>query len=805
MSAIAPRLDGSLRRVRMAKASASRALAAWMLAACAALLAAVPPVFAQPESGRRIDVVQITGNSRVDSQAIRIHVKMRPGDRLDMNKVDADVRAIFAMGFFENVTAELDEEGGQSVLTFRVQERPLIADVDIEGNDELDEDELETALAIRPRTIYDPEKVRRGIEAAKRLYEEKGYLDVDIEARTEARDSGEVRLVYEVKQGAEISVGEIIFEGNENFSDRELRGVMTTKEAWFLSFLLGSGTLNREELKTDVERLTAFYYDHGYVNVKIDTPIVEREGDELQVSVRIEEGDPFDFGGIGFAGDYQAPGVEDASLKEQVGAKEGERFRASLLREDVDKLSDFYGDLGYAFANVEPETLIHPEDKRVDVNYRVSKGNPVTIGEIEITGNTKTRDKVVRREMRIHEQEQFSATKLRRSRDALRRLGFFSEVNVTTRKASSPDEINVLVDLKEGSTGAFSAGAGFSSGDEFLFNVRVSENNLFGYGIRVVANADIGTIRNNIFLSATDPYLLDTQLLGSVTLFTADLEFNDFTRSSTGVSLRLLYPLEAIGLESIGPVSLEDTRVGFEYRLERARISDVAFDAPPSIFTESGTSTISSLSPNFLRNTLNHAFDPTDGSFQELSVEFAGVGGDTRFILFEARGRWFVPIYRIPGFGPLVYSSGGTIAYGKGEEGLSGREIPLVQRYFPGGINTVRGFETRTLGPRENTFDPQGNIVNNQAVGGTNELIVQNEIIFPIVQQLGLRGVAFFDLGNAWFQKDGIDIGDLRYSVGGGVRWLSPFGPLRLELGVPLNRKGDEDDQLFQFSFGAPL
>jgi outer membrane protein insertion porin family len=775
-----------------------------MLAALGLLLAAGTAT-AQPPPGTRIDVVQITGNQRVDAQAIRIHVKTRPGDPLDMRKVDADLRAVFAMGFFEDVVVEVEEEGGQTVLVFRVTERPLIADVDIKGNDELDEDELETALAVRPRTIYDPEKVRIGVEAAKRLYEAEGYLDIRIEARTEPRENGEVELIYDIDQGEEISIGEIVFEGNENFSDRELRSVMSTKEAWFLSFLLGSGKLNRDELKTDVERLTAFYYDNGYVNVKVDNPTVEREGDELKISVKIDEGEPFDFGTVGFSGDYDAPGVEESTLKEEIAAKEGERFRASLLREDVDKLSDFYGDLGYAFANVEPQTLIRPEDKRVDVSYQVSKGNPVTIGQIEITGNSKTRDKVIRRELRIHEREQFSATKLRKSRDALRRLGFFSEVNVTTRKADNPDEINVLVDLKEGSTGAFSAGAGFSSGDEFLFNVRVSENNLFGYGWRVVANADIGTIRNNIFLSGTDPYFLDTQLLASITLFTADLEFNDFTRSSTGVSFRLLYPLEAIGLESLGPVSLEDTRVGVEYRIERARISDIAFDAPPSIFAESGTSTISAISPNLLRNTLNHAFDPTDGSFQEVSVEFAGVGGDTKFVLVEARGRWFVPVYRIPGFGPLVYSSGGTVAWGIGEEGLSGREIPLVQRYFPGGINTVRGFETRSLGPRENTFDPQGNIINNQAVGGTNELIVQNELIFPIVQQLGLRGVAFFDLGNAWFQRDGLDIGDLRYSVGGGVRWLSPFGPLRLELGVPLNKKGDEEEQLFQFSFGAPL
>lgn len=757
-------------------------------------------------SGPLIDEVQIAGAHRVDSQAIRIHIRTRPGDRLDMDRVDADLRSIYRMGFFDDVRVELDEEGGRRVLRYRVAERPLVAEVKIEGNEALEEEELESTLGVRPRTIYDPEKVRRGIQAAKRLYEEKGYLDAKIEAETEPTDrEGEIVLRYRIDQGEEIRIGSIEFEGNEEFSDRELRGVMMTRQKWFLSWLFGSGTLNRKELETDVQRLTAFYYDHGYVDVKIDKPIVEREGDELKIQIKVEEGEPYTFGEVGFAGDYQAEGIDEQVLRDAISTREGETFRASALREDVDTLTDLYGDHGYAFANVEPRTFIRSDEKKVDVHFRVDKGRPVRIGKIEITGNTKTRDKVIRREMRVAEQETFSATKLRKSRDALRRLGFFSQVNVTTRKGATPDDINVLVDLKEGSTGAFSAGAGFGSGNGFLFNVRMSENNLFGYGVRVVANADIGTIRNNIFLSMTDPYFLDTRLLFSPTVFTAELQFRDFTRGSTGFSVRLLYPLEALGLGSIGPFSLEDTRVGFEYRLERARISDVAIDAPPSIFAESGTSVISSLAPNLLRNTLNHAFDPTAGSFQDISLEFAGLGGDTRYILFQGRGRWFFPVYRLPGFGTFVYSVGGTLIWGRGEEGLSEREIPLVQRAFPGGINTVRGFRTRSLGPREDAFDPQGNVINNEAVGGTNELVVQNEFIFPIVQQLGLRGVVFFDAGNAWRQRDGIDVGNLRYSFGAGIRWLSPFGPLRLELGIPLNRKRDEEKQLFQFSFGAPL
>lgn len=771
-------------------------------------LAATPPGARAPSNEPVLSVVEIKGNRRVDEGAIRIHIKTQAGQRMDPARVDQDLRAIYAMGFFDDVSVELEPAGarGEAVLAFQVHERPYITSVQIEGGEELKKEEIEAALKVRARTIYDPEKVRRGVEDAMRLYEEKGYLDVSItpELRTEGAE-GDVALIYKVEQGEPVRVGEIQFEGNNNLSSGDLRGVMVTKEKWFLSWVFKSGTLNREALKTDVERITAFYYDNGYVNVKVAEPTVERDGDTLKIVFTIVEGEQFNFGEVKFSGDVPPTTEEETQLFDAIEAEKGTVFRASILRDDVTKLTDFLGDQGFAFANVEPETLIRPEDKAVDVTFRMSRGRPVTIGKIEITGNTKTRDKVIRRELKIGEQEQFSATKLRKSRDSLRRLGFFSDVNLTTRKATAPDQINVLVDAKEGSTGSFSAGAGYSSGDQFLFNVRVSENNLFGRGQRIVFNADFGSIRRNIYIAFTEPYVFDTQMLGSVTVYNTELDFNDFTRGSTGFSLRALYPLEALGLDHIGPVSFEDTRVGLEYRLEQGKISDVSLDAPPSIFTEQGDITISSLSPNFVRNTLNHAFDPTAGSFQDISLEFAGLGGTTSFVRAEGRGRWFFPLYRIPDIGPLVFATGGTIAYGKGESGLSGNEIPLIERYFPGGINTVRGYETRTLGPRENTFDPQGNSINSEPIGGTNELVVQNEIIFPIVQSLGLRGVVFFDMGNAFLQADGIDVGNLRYAFGGGVRWLSPFGPLRVEYGIPLNIGEGERKSSILFSFGAPL
>ena len=780
-------------------------------------LVLVPALAAAQPAGRRasagnenepvLTAVNIKGNRRVDQGAIRIHIKTEAGQRMDSARVDQDLRAIYAMGFFDDVSVELDESGRDGVLTFVVHERPYITSVTLEGGDEeLKPEEGEAALKVRARTIYDPDKVRRGVEDAKRLYEEKGYLDVQITPELKTADAdGDVDLVYRIEQGEPVRIGEIEFEGNDNLSSSELRGVMQTKEKWFLSWIFKSGTLNRDALKTDVERITALYYDNGFVNVKVGEPQVTREGDELRVVIKIEEGEQYNFGAVKFGGDVPPTTEEETRLFDTIEAETGTVFRASILRDDVTKLTDFLGDQGYAFANVEPETLIRPEEKVVDVTFRMNRGNPVTIGKIEITGNTKTRDKVIRRELKIGEQEQFSATKLRKSRDALRRLGFFSDVNLTTRKATAPDQINVLVDTKEGSTGSFSAGAGYSSGDQFLFNVRVSENNLFGRGQRIVFNADFGSVRRNIYIAFTEPYVLDTPLLGTATIYNTELQFSNFTRGATGFSLRALYPLEELGLDYIGPVSFEDTRVGLEYRLERGKIFDVALDAPPSIWTEQGDITVSSIAPNFVRNTLNHAFDPTAGSFQDVSVELAMLGGSTNFYRVEGRGRWFFPVYRIPDFGPIVFSTGGTVAYGEGESGLSGREIPLIERYFPGGINTVRGYETRTLGPRENTFDGQGNIINSEPIGGTNEFVSQNEFIFPIVQSLGLRGVVFFDAGNAFLQKDGIDFGNLRYGVGAGVRWLSPFGPLRIEYGVPLNISDGERKSSILFSFGAPL
>lgn len=774
-------------------------LVAFAILVLAATAAAQEPAEPEETPVPVVDEVEIEGNQRVEEEAIRIHIGLREGAPLDEKGVDGDIRALYEMGFFDDVEADLSEVDGSWVLTYRVAERPLIRDVEITGNDEIEREELDGVLKVRPNTILNPLKVRQGIQAAKKLYDNKGYLDADIQWTTAKVGTNEVILTYTIDEKEIVRVQDIEFEGAQAFSARKLRGLMQTQEEWFLSFFTGAGNLDSEVLQTDIERLTAFYYDNGYIDVKIDEPVIEREDDGLLVTIKIDEGNQYNVGKVDIGGD-QLPDMTRA--RAALSLTPGEVFRSSKLREDITTLTEVYGDQGYAFVNVAPDTPVDPEAKTVDVIYTVSKGPVVFIDKIIITGNTKTRDKVLRRELELEEQRRFSGRKLRRSQLRLQRLGFFEDVNITTRKADQEDRLDLLVDVKEGSTGTFSAGAGISSGESFLFNVRLAENNLFGRGQRLVLNADFGSIRRNFTLDFTEPYFLDTQLTAGIRLFNWELFFDDFTRGGTGASFRLLYPFVALGLTDVAGFSLQDARVGIEYRIEQSVIDDVSSGASPLLRADQGTSLTSSVTPRLLRDTRNHPFVPTEGSLQDFSLEIAGLGGDSKFLKLETVLRSYFPLYKSEAWGTFVFSTGSNFAYayGYGDD----RELPLFERYFPGGINSVRGFQILSLGPQNLVTDADGNLLRRDRLGGSYQLIFNNELIIPLVESLGLRGVVFFDAGNAFSVAQGYDMNDMRLSTGAGVRWMSPIGPLRIEVGFPLNRKRGDDEQRVMFSFGGP-
>jgi outer membrane protein insertion porin family len=753
-------------------------------------------------AGPPIVRVNIVGNVRVEEDAIRVHLESQPGKPFDQDTLDKDIRGIYAMGFFDQVTVETANEGKGIGLTLHVHERPLVRGVTIEGTEEVKKEEVEQALRIRPHTILDPDRAREGIEAAKKLYSEKGYLDADISYTSAPVGENEVDVTYKVVEGPLIRIDEIDFQGNEAFTDRELNGIMQTKESWIFSFITSAGNLNKDVLKADVERVTAWYYDHGYVTVHVDEPKIERHEGGLKVVIHVTEGEQFKVGKVSVEG-KELPATTTASV-ETLRTKQGEVFEASTLRDDVQALTDRMSEDGYAFAKIDPDTQIDTDAKTVDVAFKVDRGAPVTVERIDVTGNTKTRDHVLRREMRLQEGELFSGTKLRKSREALQRLGFFSEVNITTRKGNAEDKMHVVVDVKEAQTGAFSAGAGFSSADSLLFNVRIQENNLFGRGQRLLVNADVGSIRRNIILSFTEPYFYGTPLTVGLDAFSWRLRFDEFAREGTGASISFSYPVTAFGYDELWGFPLDEVRVGADYRLERAVINDLSFFATRSIRLEEGSATISSITPKISRNTLNHAFDPTAGSYQELSIETAGLGGQ-QFVKAEARGRWYYTFLKPKDWGDLTYSFGANLAYGRGNEGISGNEIPLFERYFPGGINTIRGFESRSLGPMEERKNRFGQVVSRTPIGGSTQFILNNEVIFPLVPSIGLKGVVFTDLGNAYTADEVWSWDETRASVGAGMRWLSPLGPLRVELGYPIRKKAHDRKSLFLFSFGGPF
>jgi outer membrane protein insertion porin family len=761
----------------------------------------------------RLDAVRIAGNRRVEEEALRVRLGTGPGAAYRADVVDADVRALYAMGFFDNVEADLSREQDRWVLTYRVRERPFVESVSVEGGKKIGREELEAALKVRPNTIFDPEKARQGIDEAKKLYEKKGYLDATIEVRTKPVGDDKVAVTFHVDEHDPVRIYRLDFEGNRAFSDGALAKVMATKKRWIFSFLTGRGNLDREVLKTDRERLTAYYYEHGHIDVKIDEPGVERDPQGLRVTFKIDEGPVYDFGHIALAGQVLP---EAAARTSALGAQEGETFRASRLREDINRLTELYGDRGYAFVNVTPDTQVDPTARQVNVTYTISQGPEVQIDRIEITGNTKTRDKVIRRELELQEQERFSGSKLRRSQEKLRRLGFFSDVNLTTRKADREDRLDLLIDVKEASTGSFSAGAGISSGESFLFNLRLAEINLFGRGQRLVLNADFGELSRNLSVSFTEPYFRDTELTLGADVYNWEFIFSEFTRGATGGGVRALYPFTALGWDSLWGVPLVDTRFGLEYRIEDAAITDVSQNAASVIRAEQGSSLTSSVTPRVYRDTRNHPFDPTAGSLQDFSLEIAGVGGDSEFIKAESRARWYYPFWKSPRFGTFTASTGWTFGYGFGYGGE--RDLPLFERYFPGGINSIRGYSTRSLGPRVPVFsqateedkdcplgtDACGELVRRDEIGGSQQLIFNNEIIIPLVESLGLKFVVFFDAGEAYAASQGIEFDEMRTAAGFGFRWLSPIGPLRIEIGFPLNPRVGDDTQAVLFSFGGP-
>ncbi len=742
------------------------------------------PLFALAEPA--IKNILVEGNVRVDDSTVRSAIKSKKGQVVDRTRVSADIKELYRTGFFDTVDAKYQTINNSKVnLIFIVKEKPAIRRLIFDGNKEVDQAKLKEKFNLATRYFIDLKKINSGIEELKKYYQEEGFYETTIDYETESVGENQVDLKIKISEGEKRKIRKVAFEGNKNIDSDILNGLVdTAKYKWWSSWLTGSGVVKQEALDNDVREISKHYLNNGYINVKVATPVIEQIEEGIKVIFRIEEGEVHEFGSISAKGDLKDNSV--ATTLDGIKIKPGDTFNLEQLRKDTFTVADKFTDVGYAFANVEPATQVNKEEKTVDVVFVIDKGQPVTINRINISGNKKTKDNVIRRSLQISEQEVFSSSKIRRSQELLQRLGYFEEVAITPEPSENKDQVDLGVAVKEGNTGSFSLGAGISSGDGFIVSTRISENNLFGTGNSLTLDLNSGSKRENYVLSFNNPRVYDTRMSFGVDLLSVKRKFDDFNRNQAGGSMTVGFPLLFLGDELA-----DDIRLSFTYELMRINIDDVDEDAPQLIKDNEGTSISSSITPQITRNTIDNPLEPTKGSKQQFSIETAGLGGDEQFWLAQAANSFYTPLWR-SSFGNFVFSQRTRLGYG---ESFDSDPLPLFKRFFPGGINSVRGFGARQLGPK----DDEGN-----EFGGNKQLIANFELIYPLFNSVGLSGVAFYDAGNAFDDNESIDLSGLRHAVGWGIRWKSPLAPIRLEFGYPLDRKEGEDAYQVNFSFGAP-
>jgi len=754
------------------------------------LVAVVAANSAQAD-GEKIVEVKIQGNRRIESAAILNVLKLHAGDTLFNDKTDADIRSIYKLGHFQDVQASIENTDKGSVLVYTVIEKPIVRNIKFVGNKELTTDKLKEALEFRQNTIFSTKDLSKSVAKIKKLYGDDGYYLADIQTKVDKSSPSDLSVSFNITEGKKVLISSIRFDGSKAFSDRKLRGVMETKESWFMSWLTGAGTYKEEVLKNDALLISDFYLNNGFINVKVGEPTIKLNGSKtaLEAYIGITEGDQYRIGEIGFKGELLEPAAE---LRKKLKSEPGEIFSRATLRTDIFTLTDIYGDKGYAFANVNPQTRPDNEKKVVDMIFDMEKGELVSIERISIAGNPKTRDKVIRRELRISENELYSATGMKRSKQNLMNLGFFEEANIATAKGSASNKLNVNIDVKEKPTGTFSIGGGYSSLDGFIGQGSVQQANFLGLGLKANLSASIGGKSQTYSVGVTDPHFLDTNWTLGGDIYRSERDYIDYSRRLMGGDIKGGYPIN----DSIG------TFLIYKYEIKDIYSPTLAYQAlhvSDSVNYPIGTTTTSSVLGSITRNTTDYRLDPTTGMINSLSIEYAGLGGDNKFIRYNTENTWFHPVYK-----KLIFSTKLSLGYIQ----EAGQAVPIDEKFYLGGIYSLRGYKARTVSPtklQRSSGDINGNYTTERVYqGGSTEVFGNTEFTFPLLQEVGIKGVVFFDYGNSVDEKSKM-FSSMLMSYGAGLRWASPIGPLRIEYGIPINPRNDIDNRTgrLEFSIGS--
>jgi len=715
-----------------------------------------------------IKSIAIDGTKRITSDAIRFRIKAAPGDILHKLGIKKDIEEIYAMGYFESCDAS--NEAG--VLTFHVREYPVVISFEFKGNKAVDEKKLLETLGIKKFDILNTRTLKAGIDRIKGVYREKGYYDVEVVSTTKPTEGG-ITLAFDIKENEKLFVRGITFDGNKAVKTSKLKkAIKTSTRRWWnpLDWIQDKGAYTETDIDTDLLRIEQYYGDLGYINAKVGRPIVDiRPGKGIYLTIPIEEGQLYHVGQVDAEGDLI---VLKSEILDAFGIKTGDVMSKLKIHTGMEKVRDIYMDKGYANVDINPVT--RENGTVIDLTLQIKKGDPVYIDEIRIRGNTKTRDKVIRRELKIQEGQLYSSTALKQSRDKLNRLGYFKEVNINPIPGQD-DNTSLLVNVEENPTGAFTFGVAYSSLDRMMGTLEISENNLLGKGLRARASLEYGSRKKTYILDFEEPWLFDYPLTLGARLYNEERTLLYYTREARGGNIRMSYPLfeevrhnitytydEVVGLTDIDPA--------YRYLLTQDDI-------------DGGLT--SSITNTLYRDTTNDFYRPTRGNDSAVSIEYAGLGGDYFYTRTSARWAQFFPVYK-DSVALMFKLRWGTI------NGSRGEKVPTTELFTLGGMNSIRGFRSGEVGP----MDSYGN-----TIGGHRMTVFNTELTFPIGNVPGLSGVCFFDAGNA-FTKD-VDLNNLKKSYGAGIRWVTPMGPLRLEYGKVINPEEWESNGRWDFTIGT--
>jgi len=714
------------------------------------------------------------GNERIDSGAILRKIETKPGDLYDAKGLRKDLKSVFSMGYFDDVAIDVTDTNSGKAITFKVKEKPLISAISFNGADELEEKDVREAAKISANSIVNPAKINNAVQRIKGLYKSKGYFKTKVTANLSYPTPETVEIRFQIEEGEKISIDKIVFQGNKAFDDGDLEGVIETGTWNWLSWITESGVLKMDVLQQDAGRLAAFYQNHGFIEAKVGEPKVVEKNDALQISFPIEEGPRYRVGTVDIQGDL----IKDKSeLIGMLKIRKEQFLNRKILREDTLKLTDLYAENGYAFAEIRPKVNKAATGKRVDILLKVDKGSLVYFNRVEIQGNTRTRDNVIRRDLEVKEGGVFDSKAVRSSTQKLQRLGFFEEVTVTPQPTMNEDQMNVMVHVKEKSTGQFSVGAGYSSSESLLFMGKISESNLMGTGNNLSLSANLSGLTTRFNLSYTNPRFLDSHVSAGIDLFNWQREYTDYTKDSTGGALRFGQPF------------FEKWYVYYGYSIDNTTLSNVAEFASQVIKDSENIKLTSALNARLVRDSRNRRFIPNSGSKNSMSIRHAGgvLGGDAEFTKVEATSSWYFPM-----FWKSIFHVKGSIGEAFAD---NDKKLPVYERYYLGGMNSIRGFPSAEISP----VDP----VTGERIGGDKMWYANFAVQFPLLEEAGLHGEIFTDLGNVYASGDSWDFGNYKHTAGIGFLWMSPMGPIRLAWGYNLDQQPGEDSSNWDFTMGG--